>query len=56
MWGLLEITKASERVVDEARQRSTAASIKSGLLECSRTCSREPSIVDVERGLRAKWP
>ena len=31
-----------------------AASMKSGLLGCSRTCSRGPSIVDVGGGIEGK--
>jgi hypothetical protein len=33
----------------------TVASIKLGLLGCSRTCSRRPSIVIIGSGMREEW-
>ena len=65
LWGLREeedasghAKKVSERYSRAVRvvvKPGTVASMKSGLLGCSRTCSRWPSIVVVGSGVREEW-
>jgi hypothetical protein len=52
---ILEIIEASQEIVSETRSYGVAASMKSGLLGCSRTCARGSSIVVVDSGLREEW-